>query len=117
MVDDEQDLLCALTDILQDSGFAVVAAVEGEDAVEIASLYQPDVLITDFSLPGIDGVDTLSQIKERWPSMRALLVSGHISEKTRVRAENEHVDRIMQKPVSIPELLRAVRAARHRVAN
>src|SRR5688572_13098937 len=101
VVDDEPDQLSTLSEVLEQQGYAVVGTPEGEDAVEIADLFQPHVLITDFSLPGMDGIQTLHQIRERCPGMKSLLVSGYLSDKTRDRAEAEDVDRVFQKPVSL----------------
>lgn len=108
LVDDELDLLSALSEILTEQGYAVVSTWEGEEAVEIARLFEPNVLVTDFRLPGIDGVTTIRRIREDCPCVRAILVSGHISTQTRSRAEEEQVDEMFHKPVSIPELLRAL---------
>lgn len=108
LVDDELDLLSALSEILTEHGYAVVSTWEGEEAVEIARLFEPNVLVTDFRLPGIDGVTTIRRIREDCPRVRAILVSGHISTQTRTRAEEEHVDEMFHKPVSIPDLLRAL---------
>ena len=105
LVDDEPDLLSTLGEILQEYGFAVVSAWDGEDAVEIASVFQPNVVITDYRLPGIDGVTTIHRLREGRPNLRAILVSGHISLRTRQRAQTEHVDSILEKPLSVPELL------------
>ncbi len=109
IVDDERDILLVLGEILEDLGFAVVSAWDGEDAVEIADLYKPDVLLTDFRLPGIDGVATIKRVREGCPQARAILMSGHISAQTRSRAQAEHVDRILEKPLSIPELVEVLR--------
>jgi CheY-like chemotaxis protein len=109
LVDDELDLLSALSEILTEQGYAVVSTWEGEEAVEIARLFEPNVLVTDFRLPGIDGVTTIRRIREDCPRVRAILVSGHISTQTRTRAEEEQVDEMFHKPVSIPDLLRALR--------
>jgi DNA-binding response OmpR family regulator len=111
LVDDEPDLVSTLAEILQDQGYAVVSTLEGEDAVDVAELYHPNIVISDFRLPGIDGVTTIRRVRQESPRMRAILVSGHISAATRERAEEEHVDCIFQKPLSIPELLRALRCA------
>ena len=109
LVDDELDLLSTLSEILEAHGYAVVSTWEGEDAVEIASLYEPNILVTDFRLPGIDGVTTIRRIKEAFPRVRAILVSGYISEATRDRASAEEVDEIFTKPVSIQELIHSIR--------
>jgi DNA-binding response OmpR family regulator len=108
LVDDEPDLLSTLAEILQHHGFAVVSSLEGEEAVEIASVFDPNVLVTDYSLPGMDGVTTIQKIREQRPRVRALLVSGYISRDTRRRAMQEQVDAIMEKPVSVAELLTAL---------
>ena len=109
LVDDELDLLGTLSEILEGQGYTVVSTWAGEDAVDIAELFDPNVLVTDFRLPGIDGVTVVRRIREQSPGTRAILVSGHISRNTRQRAEQEHVDCILEKPVSVPELLRELK--------
>ena len=116
LVDDELDLLSALSEILTEHGYAVVSTWEGEAAVEIASVFAPNVLVTDFRLPGIDGVTTIRRVREDCPGVRAILVSGHISSQTRSRAEMEQVDEMFHKPVSIPDLLRALAAEEEEAA-
>jgi CheY-like chemotaxis protein len=111
LVDDEPDLLSTLSEILEDLGYAVVATWEGEGAADIAALYQPTVLITDFRLPGIDGVTTIQQVRKACPSTRSILISAYVSVTTRERAEREHVLRIMEKPVYVSELLKELNSA------
>ena len=110
LVDDEPDLLSTLSEILAEYGYAVVSTWDGEEAVNIASVFDPNVVISDFRLPGIDGVTTIQRLRADHPRLRAILVSGHISYQTRARALEEHVDCIMEKPLSIPELLSSLRA-------
>lgn len=110
LVDDEPDLLGTLGEILEDHGYTVVSTWEGEEAVEIASVYRPNILITDFRLPGIDGVTTIHRVRENCPRLKAFLVSGHLSPTTRARAREEHVDSIFEKPLSVPDLLQALEA-------
>lgn len=112
LVDDELDLLCVLSDILQSFGFAVVSTWEGEDAVRIASIFKPDILVTDFRLPGIDGVTTIQRIREELSDQtRAILVSAYVSTETRQRALQQQVERILEKPVSVTELVEQLRDA------
>lgn len=101
-------MLCSLSELLENSGYAVVGAADGEEAVAIADFFRPDVLVTDFNLPGMDGVTTIEEVRQRHPTLRAILVSGFVSPVTRQRAERQHVERIFQKPVSIVELLRTL---------
>jgi CheY-like chemotaxis protein len=114
LVDDEPDVLSTLGEILQEYGYAVVSTWGGEEAVEIASLYDPNVVVTDFRLPGIDGVTMVRRLRERRPNMRAILVSGHISGQARKRANQEQIQRILEKPLSVPELLREIRQLEQR---
>lgn len=107
-MEDEPDLLWTLAEILERHGFTVVSTPKGEDAVDIASLYEPNVVVSDFNLPGIDGVTTIHLVREECPNTRAILMSGHISRQTRRRAEEEHVDCILEKPVPVSELLTLV---------
>ncbi len=111
LVDDEPDLLSTLAEILEHHGYAVVSTLDGEDAVHVAQLYQPNVLVTDFSLPGIDGVTTIRRIREERPGIKAILVSGYLSGNTRERARAEEVDTMLEKPVSVPELLARIGAS------
>lgn len=108
LVDDQLELLSALSEILTEQGYAVVSTWEGEEAVQIASLFEPNILVTDFQLPGIDGVTTIGLVREDCPNVRAILVSGSITMQTRMRARCAHVDELFDKPVSIPHLLRAI---------
>lgn len=105
LVDDERGLIIVLAEILEEYGFTVVSACEGEDAVKIAVLYEPDVLLTDYELPGIDGVTTARRIREECSDVRVVLMSGNLSRSARHRAEEAAVDSILQKPLLIPELL------------
>ena len=110
LVDDEPGTLDALGEILEECGYAVVSAWDGEDAVAIADLYQPDVLLTDQTLGTIDGVTTIERIREECPRAKTILMSGHISVRTRERAVKHAVDHIIEKPVSIPDLLERMAA-------
>jgi two-component system, NtrC family, nitrogen regulation response regulator NtrX len=109
LVDDEVDVLEPLAEILEAQGYAVVSTWEGEEAVEIAELFEPSIVVTDFRLPGLDGVSLVHQVRESHPETRAILVSGYLSPDTRERARAEHVDAVLEKPLSVPRLLAELR--------
>jgi CheY-like chemotaxis protein len=109
LVDDEPDVLSTLGEILQEYGYAVVSTWGGEEAVEIASLFEPSVVVTDFQLPGMDGLTMVHCLRESKPNLRAILVSGQISARTRERARQERMEGVLEKPLSVPELLRRIR--------
>lgn len=108
LVDDEPDALSVLSDILNDQGFTVVCARDGEEAVEIAHGFHPEVMVSDYRLPGIDGVSTIRRVREQVPGVRSVLVSGHISEPVLEEARREQVDLVLEKPLSVPDLLRGL---------
>jgi CheY-like chemotaxis protein len=111
LVEDEPDQLGPLSEILESHGYAVISTWDGEEALSIAAMLPPSLLVTDFRLGGIDGVTVIQKLRESHPQTRAILVSGHISDETRQRAAGERVHRIFQKPIPIPELLEALGAA------
>ncbi len=62
----------------QISGFSVIAeAASGEAAVEIITSDQPDVLITDIAMPGMSGLDLVTEVRSTWPDIRCVLLSMH----------------------------------------
>src|SRR5690242_3319360 len=56
LIDDEPGILETLSQILADEGYVVISAPEGEQALEIADVFPPDVVVTDLRLPGLDGI-------------------------------------------------------------
>jgi DNA-binding NtrC family response regulator len=77
VVDDESTIADTLTEILSRSGYAAVAAYDGESALETALLMPPEMLITDVALPGMSGVDLAIAVRRIFPECKVLLFSGH----------------------------------------
>jgi DNA-binding response OmpR family regulator len=108
LVDDEREMLGVLGEILSEYGYAVVSTWDPEDAPDIATLFKPDVLVTDYGLPETDGVAVAQKVREASPRTRAILMSGRLSREERRSAAREKVDSIVEKPLSIPRLLREI---------
>jgi CheY-like chemotaxis protein len=87
-------------------GFEVLTAADGEQALEAVRLHQPDLLITDLSLPGMDGFELIAQVRHD-PNLTAIPIiclsgyGGHLYEQ---RAEAAGCDRILLKPCTPDEL-------------
>ena len=64
VVDDKKENLDILTHILEGEGYEVSFAMEGEKAIQIASVYLPDLILLDVMMPGIDGPTTLQKLRE-----------------------------------------------------
>ena len=76
VVDDERRIADTLAEILQMSGFHVVIAYDGWEALEAAARFRPDYLLTDVLMPRMNGVDLAIAIRKMYPDARILLFSG-----------------------------------------
>ena len=79
VVEDEKLVARLLVEALESSGFRVQLAADGEAALDLAAeeSERPDLLVTDFALPGISGVEVACQLSILWPGLRVLLTSGY----------------------------------------
>ena len=107
VVDDERIIADTLTAILRKNGFAAVAAYQGLDALEIALSIRPDLLLTDVSMPGMNGIELAIAVTQQVPSCRVLLFSGHASTADMLARAREsgHDFAVLAKPLHPTELL------------
>ena len=76
VVDDEPSIVQTLAGILQDEGFEVLTAPDGETALQVVEEESPDLVFLDISLPGMDGLEVLQQLKEHQPLLPVVMVSA-----------------------------------------
>jgi two-component system, cell cycle sensor histidine kinase and response regulator CckA len=75
---EDEPLIRALTErALREEGRSVVAAGSAEEALAAAATMEPDIVVTDLSLPGMDGRALIAALRGRWPLLPAVLVSGY----------------------------------------
>jgi two-component system, NtrC family, nitrogen regulation response regulator NtrX len=108
LIDDEPGILETLSQILADEGYVVVSAPEGEEALDIADMFPPDVVVTDLRLPGLDGIATVAHIRNHLPHVDAILISGYLSSKLRGAAVRVGFRAILEKPINVRQLLAAL---------
>lgn len=113
VVDDEPQLVRALTTNLRVRGYEVESAATGEEAVELAARVHPDLLIVDLGLPGISGVEVIEAVRA-WSNVPILVLSVRDAERHKVQALDAGADDYVTKPFGIEELLARVRAATRR---
>lgn len=78
LVDDEELVRDATADMLRDLGYDVLTASSGAEALRmLRGNEQPDMLVTDYLMPDMNGVDLIAEVQQRAPSMRVLLISGY----------------------------------------
>ena len=86
LVDDEESIRATLGDVLGDEGFRVFFAAEGEGALAQIEDKDPDLVILDIWMPGKDGIEVLEIVKRRWPDLPVIMISGHGTVETAVKA-------------------------------
>ena len=112
VVDDEDGIRRSLAGILSDEGFDTTAARDGEEALaSIASAGLPDLVLLDIAMPGRDGVEILVELRERWPALPVVMMSGHGTVETAVRTTKHGAYDFIEKPLSIDKVLLTIQHA------
>ena len=112
--DDEPAILRALTVALRARGYDVIAATNGQEALERCATEEPAAVILDLGLPDLDGIDVLRRIRE-WTDVPVIVLTAEGSDDRKVIALDSGADDYVTKPYSTPELLARLRVAlRHR---
>ncbi len=104
VIDDEADVRESIAGILEDEGYEVLTASSGEEALEIFRNNSPDIVFLDVCLTGIDGIETLIQIKEN-SDIPVIMISGHGNIATAVKAIQLGAYNFLQKPLSYDEIV------------
>jgi len=107
VVDDEHVIADTLVAILNASGYAAVAAYDGDSALRLASARVPDLLLTDISMPGMNGIALATAVRERFPTCKVLLFSGHAGSTNLIeeaRSQGQDFE-LLSKPIHPRDLL------------
>ena len=110
IVDDEPQIVRALTPALSAAGFAVTAAENGEAALGVLASEGAEVVILDLGLPDMDGKDVIQRIRE-WSEAPVIVLSARDLESEKIAALDLGADDFVNKPVGVGELLARIRAA------
>jgi two-component system nitrogen regulation response regulator NtrX len=111
IVDDEPSILQSLGGLLSDEGFAVTTAANGYEALKMIEAESPDLVLLDIWMPGIDGIETLKEIKEENPNIQVIIITGHGTIETAVRATKLGAYDLIEKPLSIDKVIVAINNA------
>jgi DNA-binding response OmpR family regulator len=113
VIDDDNLVRAALTDILQTAGFEVVTASNGRHGLEVLSTTPVDAIITDILVPEQEGLETIREARQRFPDIRILAISGGGAgggETQLLRfAESFGADQTLPKPFTGSQLVAAVK--------
>src|SRR5437667_8376519 len=111
IVDDEPSILNSLSSILEDEGYQVAVAKAGPEALKLGSTDSPDLVLLDIWMPEMDGLDTLKRAREQAPRLLVVMMSGHGSIETAVKAIKLGAYDYIEKPLSLENVTLRVRHA------
>lgn len=116
VIDDEASISKFVKHALEANGFQVVVAAAGNEGVQRMIEQRPDLVILDYGLPDIQGIDVLKRIRE-WSKTPVIFLTVRDSDEDKVLALDTGADDYLTKPFSVPELLARIRVAlRHAAA-
>ena len=110
VVDDEEPTRTLLAEILSGEGYSVTAAADGYEALEKFRLEQPDLLITDLTMPVMDGYELCQRVREISQVPIIVITGLNLSDDGKEKAFSVGADSFLKKPFQTGELLAQVRA-------
>ncbi len=115
LVDDEREFVESLSErlVMRQMGSAV--AYDGESALELINEDEPEVMILDLKMPGIDGIEVLRRVKATRPDIEVIILTGHGSEADRETCMQLGAFAYLTKPVDINELTETLKAANEKI--
>ena len=111
IVDDEPTILQSLGGILTDEGFEVITASNGYEALKLIDSESPDLVLLDIWMPGIDGIETLKVIRNEHPHLQVIIITGHGTIETAVKATKIGAFDLIEKPLSIEKVIVSINNA------
>lgn len=103
-VDDDLSIRTMLDKRLRSEGYDVITAMNGEEGVELAESQEPDLILLDIGLPGINGIETLTRIKKNNPDASAIMITAEGTIESAVAAMKAGARNYIQKPFNADEL-------------
>ncbi|RAU18446.1 two-component system response regulator [Nitrincola tibetensis] len=115
VVDDEPNILLSLEFLMEQAGFTVFTAEDGETALQTIQELEPNLVLLDISLPGISGFDVLAELRndERFQHLPVIMLTAHGREVEREKGMALGADDYITKPFSTQALVQKVRNLLH----
>ena len=111
IIDDEPIVRTSCEKILMPEGYEVRVAENGEEGLGILEKEEFDLILLDLKMPGMDGVDVLKIIKERWPETRVIILTGYSTIETAVNTLRLGAFNFIEKPFTPDKLISSVKEA------
>ncbi|MCP4403503.1 MAG: response regulator [bacterium] len=104
VVDDEEGLRVGLSKLLEDEGYAVECAEDGEKALEIVRSRHIDLMLTDMRMPGMSGIELLKQVRKIREDIGVIILTGYGEIESYIEAMNFGAMEYVSKPFKVNEL-------------
>ena len=114
LMDDEADIRDIMTLTLQDSGYRVLTAPDGKSGIGLCEQVNPQMVITDIRMPGMDGIQVLQVLKERLPDIEVIVATAYGEMDLAIRALQLDASDFITKPIGDSALFLALNRARQR---
>ncbi len=111
LVDDEKEFVQTLSERLQTRQMEPAVAYDGEEALSLVKSEEPEVMVLDLKMPGIDGIEVLRRMKREHPNVEVIILTGHGSEREEALARELGAFAYLEKPVDIDVLSRTMKEA------
>jgi UDP-3-O-acyl N-acetylglucosamine deacetylase len=111
IVDDEASIRKSLEGVLSDEGYSCALASDGADALSQLESLRPSLVILDIWMPGMDGIETLRRMKAAQPETPVIMMSGHATISTAIKATKVGASDFIEKPLELDVVLNAIRRA------
>ena len=111
LVDDEQEFVETMADRLQLREVQATTAYNGEEALAVVEEEEPDVIVLDLRMPGIDGLEVLRRVKRAYPKIEVIILTGHGTQQDEEAARTIGAFDYVTKPADLDELVRRIKNA------
>jgi DNA-binding response OmpR family regulator len=111
LVDDEEKFVEALSERLQMRDLANETVYDGEQALNFVDDKEPDVMVLDLKMPGIDGMEVLRRVKKKFPAIQVIILTGHGTDRDEEESRRIGIFDYLKKPVDIEVLVSRIKAA------
>ncbi len=122
LLDDERDFIEAMADRMQARGMEVTTTTSPSEALKRARDETYDVIVMDFMMPEIDGLEAVKELKRINPNLQIILLTGYATAEKKIEAKNLGATDLLEKPADIDTLTDKIRKAhatkmKHKLTN
>ena len=109
IVDDQPGIRMLLTDILANEGYQVSTAKNGKEALDKIYANKYNLIILDYKLPIIDGVEVLQKMKQNKVEIPTIIISGLVEEVSKESSNNNLIKKVIAKPFNVKDIQQSVK--------